>query len=88
MSENPSLPPRAVLDEERAKQARILRAVTRVQHRIDGAVNRRATSLRVRTDDAIAIFEALKNGALIAKEQRRRDTQSIGQRLLSWLRGD
>lgn len=87
MRDNPSLPPRAVLDEERAKQARMLRAISRVQHRMDGAINRKATSVRIEVVDLVAIFEALRASSTIAKEQRRRDTSGIGQRLWDWIRG-
>jgi hypothetical protein len=87
-AENPSLPPRAKLDEERAKQIRLLRAIDRVQRRMDGAIHRRATSVRIPVDDVIAIFEALRAGTALAKEQRRRDTMSVGRRLVEWLRGN
>ena len=85
---NPSLPPRDVRDAEHAKQVRLLRAVQRVQRRMDGALTRKATSVRIEVGDLVAIFGALRAGTALAKEQRRRETMGLGQRLLNWLRGN
>jgi hypothetical protein len=87
VGDNPSLPPRAVLDEERAKQVRMVRAVQRAQRRVDSAIIRKATSVRIEVVDMVAIFEALRVSATVAKEQRRRDTLGIGRRLWEWITG-